>query len=322
MSTSTRAPPAKTTVYPSFDARLDLWFARLGGSGLGNCFYPYFHAYVLALRSGAALIAPPWFSLKLGPLLRGESSKRFYWRLFRPCPGDIDGGAKFVKLLAGYRRRTVLQIDGSAEPALVPGTLNVIVSRKWTFRGLHPYRDAVRARLLAILADPIAEPPQWGQGRFVGFHVRLSDFRTLADPLGADVVKHNARIPLFWYVAVARALRQRYPALPILLFSDGRIRELQPLIELGAQVYRSGSDVADLIKMSEACVLVGSNSTYSRWAAFLGNMPSIWLQDAQIPKEVPDDPLTSPEVPLLQVPIDAPAASILLQGGRGWPEYV
>jgi hypothetical protein len=297
---------ALTMVYPSFDAAPhDLWFARLGGSGLGNCFYPYFHAYVLALRSGARLIAPPWFSLKLGPLLRGESSKRFYWRLFRACPGDLGGVAKLYRMLRGYPGRVLLEIDGADEPALVSGALNVVVSRKWTFNGLHPYRDAIRARLLAILAETISPAPRWGQGDFIGIHVRLGDFKSIEDPQQMLLAKNNARIPVFWYVNVARALRRRYPDRPIILFSDGKSQELQPLLDLGALLYRSGSDIADLIRMSEASLLVGSNSTFSRWAAFLGNMPSIWLAGAAIDKEVTGDALTDPGVPLLHVPLDA-----------------
>jgi hypothetical protein len=294
-----------TTVYPSLDALYDLWFVRLSGAGLGNCFYPYFHALALAQRCNATMIAPPWFTLKLGPLLRGESSKRFYWRMFKPFSGDIHGPDKLVTLVRGYRKRVVIEIDGLSEPALVSGALNVVISQQWTFRGLHPYRDVIRKRLLGIVNDPIPPELRWGEGKFIGIHVRLSDFKTIPDPSLVAHAGHSTRIPLVWYANVARALRRRYPDLPILLFSDGKVEELQPLLEVGAQLYRSGSDVTDLLAMSGASILVGSNSTYSRWAAFLGNMPSIWLKDAQIDKEITGDRLGDPDTPILHVPIVA-----------------
>jgi hypothetical protein len=66
--------------------------------------------------------------------------------------------------------------------------------------------------------------------------------------------------------------------MPIYVFSDGEQQALAPLLDLGAQLHRSGSDMTDLLAMAGASLLIGSNSTYSRWAAFLGNMPSVWLK--------------------------------------------
>jgi hypothetical protein len=302
---SKEQPQPFTTVYPLFDPGQDFWFARIGGCGLGNCFYTYFQAFALAERFNATMIAPPWFTLKLGPVLRGETSKRFYWRMFKPFPGDIHGLDKLRILLRDYRKRAVIEIDGLNEPALVIGALNVIISKQWTFQGLHAYRKVIRERLLGIINDPAPSKLRWGQGEFIGIHVRLSDFKTIPDPNQVTAAGHSARIPMFWYVNVARALRKRFPNLPILLFSDGKVEELQPLLDMGARLYRSGSDVTDLLAMCGASILVGSNSTYSRWAAFLGNMPSIWLKGARIDKEVTGDRMVDPQVPVLHVALDA-----------------
>jgi hypothetical protein len=296
---------SNTTVYPYFEGRHNFWFARLGGSGLGNCFYPYFHAYVLSLRNQASLVAPPWFSFKLGPLLRGEPSKRFYWRMFRTLPGDTHGVAKLFTLLRGYPRHALVDIDGISEPALVSGALNVVVSSAWTFNGLHQYRDAIRERMLAIVRETVPAGHRWGQGGFIGMHVRLSDFLKIPDPQAIARRPTGTRIPLQWYMAVARALRKRYPDMPIMVFSDGQVEELQPLLDLGTQLYRSGSDVIDLLAMAGASMLVGSNSTYSRWAGFLGNMPSIWLAGARIDREPPNERIVEADVPVQYVPIDA-----------------
>ncbi len=102
-----------------------------------------------------------------------------------------------------------------------------------------------------------------------------------------------------WYTNMMRAMRERYRDKPIYIFSDGDAKQLKPVLEQGARLYRTGSDMTDLLAMSGASILVGSNSTYSRWAAFLGDMPSIWLRTAA-DIEKPSGPGT----PILYVPLD------------------
>ena len=298
-----------TIVYPAIGAEWDLWVARVSGHGLGNCFYCYFHAVILAESLGATVIFPPWLSLKIGPMLRGASTKRFYWRMFKPYPGERAGFAKFVTLLSKYHRRKLIHIDGACEPSLVRGSLNVVNARKFTFVGLHAHRAIIRERLLGIINDPVPPHHAWGRGGYIAVHVRLSDF-AVVDPSVISQEIANVRIPLSWYGQVIAALREQFPQKPIYVFSDGKERELKPLLELGAKIYRSGSDMTDLLAMAGASLVVGSNSTYSRWAVFLGNMPSIWLKMRQ-QAEKPSDA----DTPILYVsmdhagPLQWPAAS-------------
>jgi hypothetical protein len=269
-----------TAIYPLLGGRRDLGFARLAGHGLGNSFFTYFHAVALAHASGARLFAPAWLSLKLGPLLRGEASKRLYWRMFRPHPDEICGFAKLATFLKSYGRRVEIRIDGEHPPVVADGALNVLASEKFTFRGLHEHRDMIRSRLLAIVEDAIPQGHRWGAGGYFAVHIRLGDFAQASDPAQLAAGRPNLRIPLSWYAEVVAALRRRHPTTSIYVFSDGPADQLRPVLELGCEIYRSGSDMTDLLAMAGADLLVGSNSTYSRWAAFLGNMPSIWLKTA------------------------------------------
>ena len=295
----TKSTDSRIVLYPQLGAYVDLWFSRLAGHGLGNCFYCYFHAIVLAEQANGIVIAPPWFSLKLGPLLRGESSKRLYWRMFKPFANEISGFGKLFRLLAGFPRRNVVEVGMEATPVLRPGVLNVVVVSTFTFNGLHSYLDLIRRRLLGIIRDPIPVNFAWGRGSYIAVHVRLGDFAKVGDATVVSSGQPNTRIPLSWYVSVVSALRQRFAEREIYIFSDGQPDELRPLLTLGAQLYRSGSDITDLLAMSGASILVGSNSTYSRWAAFLGDMPSIWLK-----KTVEDEKPTGSETPILFVGMD------------------
>jgi hypothetical protein len=176
-----RRDSAMTVVYPALGSYIDLWFARLFGHGLGNCFYSYFHAVVLAEPLNATIVSPAWLSLKIGPLLRGASSKRFYWRMFRPFPGEVYGLQKLFTLLSRYRKRTTIEISRSTQPALVKGALNIVSSRNFTFQGLHQYRDLIRERLLGIVNDPVPKDHCWGRGGHIAVHIRLGDFAAIAD---------------------------------------------------------------------------------------------------------------------------------------------
>jgi Glycosyl transferase family 11 len=290
-----------TVIYPVLGTDVaDLWFVRVSGCGLGNCFYTYFHAVVMADRHRAAIIAPPWFSLKLGPLLRGERSKRLYWRMFKPHADEIRGLSKLLALLRSYRKRVIVKVGGVSAPEIVPGALNFVVSSRFTFLGLHDHRASIRKRLLATINDPVPVNHCWGGGDYIAVHIRLGDFTEVPDHTLTTAAKDSVRIPMSWYVNLMRALRNRFPDKRVLIFSDGDDSALRPLLDLGAQPYRSGSDMTDLLAMSGASILVGSNSTYSRWAAFLGNMPSIWLK-AAVNAEKP----SAPETPILYVPLDS-----------------
>ena len=288
-----------TIIYPAIGAEFDLWFVRLSGHGLGNCFYTYFHAVALAERVEAQIITPPWLSLKPGTFIRRESSKRTYWRMFRPYAGELHGLCKLLALLKTYGNRKIIKVGGTGEAKIIEGSLNVVTNTTFTFQGLYAYRDVIRQRLLGVVNDPVPSDHSWGKSGFIGVHVRLGDFAPVADPKLVSSGRANTRIPLSWYVTMVQALQKRYPDMPVRVFSDGKEDELQPLLALGATIYRSGSDMTDLLAMSSASVLVGSHSTYSRWAVFLGDMPSIWLKT-----DIEDEKPSSLDTPILYVPID------------------
>ncbi len=296
-----RKGQVSTFVYPALGSRYDLWFVRMSGSGLGNSFYNYFQAVALAERYGARVIVPPWFSVKIGPMLRGQSGKRFYLGMFKPYRGDVGGLQKLWILLSRYPRRNTVEVDGSRPAALEEGALNIVtVNGKFTFAGLYPHRDAIRRRILGIVNDPVPPNHSWGRGGFIAVHVRMGEFAQVSDTKLITGGMDNVRIPLSWYANLVRKLRACYAQMPIFIFSDGKEQELMPLLESGATQYRSGSDMTDLLAMSAASILVGSNSTYSRWAVFLGDMPSIWVK-----REVQEEKPSGADTPILYVPIDA-----------------
>jgi hypothetical protein len=290
------------TIYPSLPANYDFGILRLAGNGMGNCFYAYFHAVALAKEHNGQLIAPTWWSIKIGPLLRREFSLRRYGTMFRPHPDEISGFNKAARLAIGWRHRRRVQIR-TGQPVSMPAGDGLVVVEtpigRFTFAGLHPHREMIRRRLLEILTHPPQEAPNWGAGGYAAAHIRLGDFRQ-AQPDQLKVLKDGLRIPLVWYEKVIRRVRAIFPELPVFIFSDGYEQELAGITSVeGVKLRRESNDIADLLALSQARLLIGSNSTFSRWAAFFGNMPSIWLRTERAIEQP-----TSEEVPIVYVDDD------------------
>jgi hypothetical protein len=288
-STASKAP-----IYPSLPGKHDIAGFRIGGNGMGNCFFAYFHAVVMAIEYRQPLISPTWWSIKLGPLLRREFSLRRYGTMFRPHPDEISGIGKIVRLATLWmgRKRIDLRFRKSDTQPSRHGLTVIEAPYDYSFDGLHAYRDVIRQRLLDILQTKVPTP-NWGGEPFIAVHIRLGDFipvQTSSDKITSLV--DGLRIPLSWYAGVIQRMRSVFPELPIYIFSDGREHELAELLAIeGVSLRRESSDIADLLKMSEAKILIGSHSTFSRWATFLGNMPSVWLKTDK-PNERPAGSMT------------------------------
>ncbi len=265
-----------TYIYPALGAMRDLYVVRLSGVGIGNALFPYLRAMIVAERTGAQLVWPAWPSFKSGPFLRREAGKRTYVGLFRPYADALTGVAKLRPVLFG--RAVHQRIDWIDDAVVQPGRLNVIASQNYMFDDLRPHRDRVRRELLAMLSRPRPDV-RWGAEDFIAVHVRLGDFG--AAQIANDRYIGNARLPLDWYCAAIARARAMQPGLPVKIVSDGSDAELAPLLVDGVSRLRAATDIDELLALATARVLVGSNSTFSRWAAYLGNPEAVWSAGAR-----------------------------------------
>lgn len=280
-------------LYPMLSGFRDAYWLRISGDGLGNSFFAYFHSVVLAKTQHAQIITPPWLSLKPLRILAGRLRERSYWGTFRAHPDEIRGLHKLALLF-----RPALEYNVATQDEPLDNRLYRVTCKPFTFRSLHDHRQLIRDRLLAISVEQPPSGFSWGAGEYAAVHVRLGDFST-ATPEQLHSGKSNLRIPLHWYIRVIDAIRSVAPGLPICVISDGSESALAPLVDRGGKISRSGSDMGDLFALAGASLLVGSNSTYSRWAAFLGDMPSIWL-DTEMQHEKP----TARETPIAFVGLE------------------
>src|SRR4051812_18492456 len=67
-------------------------------TGLANMMFPWARAQVFAQLHSVPMLAPRWVQFRLGPIIRRETDKRFYFGLFDNS--SYIGGVKRMMLLA------------------------------------------------------------------------------------------------------------------------------------------------------------------------------------------------------------------------------
>lgn len=262
-------------VYPALGGVVDAGFARVGGAGLGNLLLSWARAAVLAHRLDVPMIAPVWTTLKIGPLLRGERDARIYAKLFRAEPDALAGLAK-VKAFAGSRRM-VRFVDPELVQASGPRTLYVPEPDRIApeyFAGITGYRDLIVDRLMNMTRPEIFARLSRLPAADAAVHVRLGDFAPNPD----GVLTANTRLPLSWYANRMAAMRTALgPDTCFTIFSDGSPEELAPLLEQPGVTLQQGEiALVDIYSLARARALIGSFSTFSMWAAYIGGMPALW----------------------------------------------
>ena len=129
----------------------------------------------------------------------------------------------------------------------------------------------------------------------IAVHVRLGDF--VAGPaLGEPVSATNQRLPVDWYVDAVTAIRAALGAQRgCVVYADGADEDLAPLLSLPATSRaRAAGALDDILAIAAARVIVGSNSTFSMWSAYLGQRPSLWYPGAR-QSRLNADPALEPE---------------------------
>jgi len=238
-------------VYPKFDG-IDLYFVRLGGSGLGNLLYPFFKALVYAKKENLGIISPTFLSIKIGPYLRRELQKRNYKYSLK---GSITGIRRLWLLIFSNEIVTFKSFgDG--------------------FKSLYGYEDFLKEKFKSLTRVDFDEKKYQHS---ICCHIRLGDFK---QSLGEEL-SNNTRIPIKWYKDVIKQIRKDDKDLKVFLFSDGYDDELKELIELGnIKNETSTNPIEDILKLSCSKYLIGSYSSFSFWGAFFSKGVCVWHENA------------------------------------------
>ena len=248
-------------------------YPELMKAGLGNMLVPWAKCAIWCRDNRFPMLAPGWAKLRIGPYLRREKDKRQYQAFFRRT-GQISGLRRLSILATG---RKINERDWfSAPPAGRPGG-GIVCFRMMDDPGILAGRHKDVADELLRMTKEEYIPRDVPAGSFIGIHVRLGDFI----PASGEELKqsvHSRRIPLQWYAEALFALRMAVNKdMEARIFSDGRDEELASLLGIpGISRYEGKTAITDMLALARAAVIIASGSSFSSWAAYLGNVPTVW----------------------------------------------
>lgn len=239
----------KKIIYPKLPAKRTGSFFRFAGSGLANCLFVYAHAIKIASDTGASIITPTWFNVSIGTYLRRQSDKRHYLGLFN-SQNEISGVKKWWLLhFCKNKIKTIEGIDPYFSDLL--DSADVVASY---------IEEHVQPSLLKVVNE-------YDFTNKVAVHIRLGDY------------PENVRVPMSWYKDKVAFISTKHPEYKFCIFSDGKDEELMELTSMpNVERVFFGNAIADIFAISKCCYMIGSDSTFSGWGAFLGQVPCVFYR--------------------------------------------
>lgn len=230
---------------------------RLGGDGLGNILFPWARAIVYARINNLERIQTTWKNLKFGTFIRRERDKRMYFDIFSGRDG-IKGTKKFFLL------------NFSNKVKVFSGMENLFDS----FKTEHKF---VKSELIKIINPYHLKRAKDFDRKSVAVHIRMGDFAVAQDEHNLRSGHWCYRLPFRWYKSIIEKINKDNN-LTIYIFSDANNQEIKEILDLkNCKRADFGSSISDMLAISNAKLLVSSASTFSMWASFLGQLPTIWF---------------------------------------------
>tara|TARA_R100001198_G_scaffold97042_1_gene91578 strand:+ start:14242 stop:15282 length:1041 start_codon:yes stop_codon:yes gene_type:complete len=258
------------------------------GAGLGNELILWAKAFLISRSLGARLLHPAW----------GLNQRR-YWQYFGTSRMDYPINFLLRKALPTIRftESDYLRCGGkdfldsfkrfSKEQNIAERAIYAFeVDGLWGGPGmLGPAKDFIKSQLYNT---------RWTQDNIfllnrnveesrlkIGVHIRLGDFNAPVNP-ECYAGKFNTALPLDWYMGVMESIHDHFGGDAIFVItSDASDSDIRPLLEKFPCITTNGfdhADVSDLLTLAACDFLICSVSSFSMWAAFLGEMPYAWFE--------------------------------------------
>jgi hypothetical protein len=242
-------------------------FINLPKAGLGNKLIVWAHGIDFSERHNFENYVLGWFDIKIGPILRKEKKKRFYFGFFKNSKYDL---LFFYKMIIFKKIYNPKQLSPNHKVVYIfdtlpefPGYLNGIYDNRYLIR--EKFYDLIKPKHLNYLSNcklPI-----------LSVHIRRSDF-TKNDSLEVGS-KCNTQTPLSYYINEITHLRDlTKQILPVTIFTDGYYDEIRDLLLLeNVSIANENIDIIDLLLMANSQYIIPSpSSTFSLWAMFISNV--------------------------------------------------
>ena len=252
----------------------DLGFVRGPGPGLGNLLFPIARALQGCEQMGGEFVYPTMRQIKIGPYLRAEKDKRTYGDLLRPRSLD--------EKIAWFKTRIMSKSSERSQEK--PNQVICYEGLGRQFHDIYDSRHLIKNFLTQNSRQSLTFP-----NYDIAIHIRQGDF---AAP-SMNSTTQSTQLPLDWYSKALGLAFEKIGKKEIkgLIFTDGNADQL--IEDLGLKNFKPEPEtnaLASIFCLSKAKVIIGSRSTFSLWASFLGEGIAIWPEGFELSKYKPIDP--------------------------------
>ncbi|MBW4454662.1 MAG: alpha-1,2-fucosyltransferase [Nostoc indistinguendum CM1-VF10] len=258
--------------------------AQMPRCGLGNMLLVWAKAVLFAKLNGLPVLSPNWSEVRIGPWLRGERTKRYYANLFTT--------QDYYSRFRYYLQKSISQENKFYNPPLSQveelnleeskSYIRIIFNRMppWNdyFQGLKQHQPFLKNRLIGMIRPSLLAHIYHQPSPCIGIHIRMGDY--LEPKPGDDFsVQRTTRTPILWFARALQSVRDiAGHNLPATVFSDGYPYELEDILKLpNVSLSNNKCALNDLITLSRSqLIIASSHSSFSAWASYLGQCPTIW----------------------------------------------
>lgn len=263
-----------------------LVIARLPHAGLGNMLLVWARALAFAEINSLPIQRPNWKGLHIGPWIRGEKCKRYYGSFFlrgqyQSPLYSFFSGLKYKPRF--YRNPSIEKVNLNLLEKHYPNQRHVFVFDElppWNdyFKDLKSSQPLVKQKLYEYIKPSLLQSILSKPSPEIAIHIRRGDYQK---PHKGDdfAVRRYVYTPLGWYIDTLSKIRCVVDSnIPATIFSDGYEDELSEILELpNVSLSPETSALSDLLSMSRSKLLIAScHSSFSSWASYLGQCPTIW----------------------------------------------
>jgi hypothetical protein len=235
-------------------------FAILPRAGLANRLFPWAHAKIFSEKHQLPMYTHGWGHLHVGPWLRFEKSKRFYYFYFKSNTAVLKYSARRIASALGCHN--ICCDTKSISDQIATYVFSEVPSKKDYFVGLRGHEEYLRQELNNNLRSKHQFAANSIEPYPVAIHVRRGDFVVAGLALSTEE----------YFIEIVHKLRGVIgDSAEIRIFSDALPSELSQLLSLpNVKMAQRKPDIIELLEISKAKIIVTSlGSTFGYWAAFL-----------------------------------------------------
>jgi len=239
-------------------------------AGLGNKILVWANGVAYAKRYNLNYVTTGWVSIFVGPILRGETSLRFYSGYFKEC--SLWQKLK-VKILGSFytKFKNPKEFEFDETNKLV--VFNEVKFWMHFFDDIRDYRSYIKTTFYKeLLKKSLYKSIQHLSAPLIGIHIRMGDFSNQKVEKNFNWDKSTLeRTPLSYFSTVISELRAlAKKQIKVTLFSDGTREELREILAIpDVSLASNQRDIDDLIQLSKSKVIVCSaSSTFSLLAGY------------------------------------------------------